>query len=85
MLLGSLFFPSSFVASGFDLLINYIGPSIFTIIIIIPYISIQIRRLNDIGKNPLWILINLIPIIGQAVLLFFFIEPSKEQKKIKDA
>ena len=48
----------------------------FSIVSIIPSISIQVRRLRDCGKNPLWILISLIPFIGGILLLIFYISPS---------
>jgi len=40
------------------------GFNIYGIICIIPQISMDIRRLRDIGKNWKWIFINLIPIFG---------------------
>lgn len=50
--------------------------TLFSIILIIPSISVTVRRLHDIGKSGWWVLINLIPIIGQIVLLVFTIKDS---------
>ena len=47
---------------------------------LIPSISIQVRRLRDATKNPLWILISFVPFIGGIVLLIFYLSPSKEKK-----
>ena len=51
---------------------------VVSIISLIPSISIQVRRLRDVGRNPLWILISLIPLIGGIILLIFYLSPSKE-------
>ncbi|MDN7244536.1 DUF805 domain-containing protein [Planococcus shenhongbingii] len=44
---------------------------LFSLLIIIPSLSVTIRRLHDIGKSGWWILIALIPIIGWIVLFIF--------------
>tara|TARA_B100000214_G_scaffold58062_1_gene37508 strand:- start:94 stop:744 length:651 start_codon:yes stop_codon:yes gene_type:complete len=49
---------------------------LISFISIIPGISIQIRRLRDIGKSPEWILLNFLPIIGPFLLLFWLAKPS---------
>ena len=41
--------------------------------LLIPIISLSIRRLHDIGKSGWWLLISLIPIIGALVLLYFYV------------
>ena len=40
---------------------------------IIPSISVSVRRLHDINKSGWWYLLNLVPLIGPLVLLFFAI------------
>lgn len=50
---------------------------IFALALIIPSIAIGVRRLHDIGKSGLWLLIGLIPLIGSLILLFFFVQKSK--------
>ncbi|MDC3119074.1 DUF805 domain-containing protein [Prochlorococcus sp. AH-716-K03] len=40
------------------------GFNLYGVICIVPQIAIDIRRLNDYGKNWKWIFINLIPILG---------------------
>lgn len=42
---------------------------IFLIAIIIPIISLTVRRLHDIGRSGCWIFIRLIPLIGGIWLL----------------
>lgn len=62
--------------------IFYILSIIYTIAIILPSLSVGIRRLHDIGKSGWWYLIILIPFIGAIVLFIFAIldsvpEPNK--------
>ena len=54
------------------------------LVIIIPFISIQVRRLRDVGLAPVLVLLNLIPIVN-LVLLFWYLQPSNsyDQNKLK--
>ena len=52
------------------------------VITLIPSLSLQIRRLRDISKNPLWILLGLIP-FGGIILLILYLRPSQEKKERK--
>jgi uncharacterized membrane protein YhaH (DUF805 family) len=38
----------------------------------IPALSVSIRRLHDIGQSGWWMLVNIIPLVGQLILLVFF-------------
>ena len=51
---------------------------IFLLVILIPYISLSVRRLHDTGQSGFLALIFLIPIIGWLILLFFCC-PDSEQ------
>ena len=51
---------------------------VFSIICLIPNISLQVRRLRDAAKNPWWILISFIPFLGGILLLVFYLSPSKK-------
>ena len=51
--------------------------SIWSIINIIPGLSIVIRRLHDIGKGWPWIFISLIPFVGGIILIVFMATASK--------
>ena len=50
--------------------------SIYSLAILIPSISVGVRRLHDTGKSGWWILIGLIPFIGTIVLIVFFVMDS---------
>ena len=45
------------------------------IINLIPSLSIQVRRLNDIGKEPAWVLLSFVPFIS-FLLIFWYAKPS---------
>lgn len=55
------------------------GPltGLFSLAVLLPFISVGIRRLHDIGKSGWWYLIGLVPLIGTLVLLYFFVQPSQ--------
>lgn len=44
---------------------------VFTLAIFLPVLSVQVRRLHDIGRTGWWVWISLIPLIGPIVLLVF--------------
>lgn len=44
---------------------------IFTLATFIPSLAVSFRRLHDIDKSGTWVLLNLIPCIGQIVLIVF--------------
>lgn len=46
--------------------------TIYSLAILIPSLALCFRRLHDIGKSGTWILIGLIPLIGEIILIVFF-------------
>ena len=61
-------------ANSLSRTISYI--SWFGLIInLIPSLSIQVRRLNDLGKDPGWVLLSFIPFIS-FILIFWYARPS---------
>lgn len=46
---------------------------LYCIVIIIPTISICVRRLHDIGKSGWWYWVSIIPYIGGVILLVFML------------
>lgn len=51
--------------------------TLFSLLIIIPGLSLTVRRLHDIGKSGWWVLIALIPLVGAIVLLVFTVKDSE--------
>ena len=54
--------------------------SLFLIFIFVVSLPLGIRRLHDIGKSTWFILIGLIPIVGQIILLVFFCKDSHKER-----
>lgn len=54
--------------------------TLYTIFIFCPNWAISIRRLHDAGLNTMWILVNLIPGIGQIIFFILMLAPSKYSK-----
>ncbi len=63
-----------------DLALGTLDPSvgvglfsgIFSLIILIPSISVGVRRLHDIDFSGWWMLLALVPLVGAIILLTFF-------------
>ncbi|MCM2679883.1 DUF805 domain-containing protein [Echinimonas agarilytica] len=52
--------------------------TIFTLLLLVPSISISARRLHDTGRTGWWQLIGLIPLVGMLVLIFFYCQDSDD-------
>jgi uncharacterized membrane protein YhaH (DUF805 family) len=68
------------VAIAANIVDAIIGVQIFSIVVslglLLPNISVSIRRLHDTDRSGWWILIGLIPLIGLIVLLVFYVQKS---------
>lgn len=53
--------------------------TLFSLVILIPSLSLLFRRLHDTGRSAAWILIALIPVIGGIVLFVFTVLDSQPQ------
>lgn len=45
---------------------------VLSLVCVIPSLAVGARRLHDTGRSGWWQLINLVPLIGLAVLIFWF-------------
>ena len=61
--------------------IGFIFYVIYLFAAFIPCISLQVRRLHDIGKSGWLLLLNFIPIIGPIVLLVWFCRSSESDNQ----
>ena len=52
---------------------------VYHILTILPNISVSIRRLHDTGRSGYYYLINLIPIVGNFIVLYYMLCDSQEQ------
>ncbi|MDJ0946647.1 MAG: DUF805 domain-containing protein [Kiloniellales bacterium] len=47
----------------------------FSAVTFLPSLALSVRRLHDTGRSGAWILIQLVPVVGAFVLLYFFVMP----------
>ena len=47
------------------------------LIFLIPNISVSVRRLHDVGKSGYYYFLNLIPIIGTLILIYYYLKDSE--------
>lgn len=46
---------------------------LYSLVVLIPYLAVTVRRLHDSGRTGWWLLIGLIPLLGPIVLLVFML------------
>lgn len=66
-------FIASFILELIDR-IAHIAPfltGIYALAVLLPSLAVAVRRLHDIGKSGWWLLIGLIPVIGDIILFVF--------------
>lgn len=56
---------------------NQLLRAVYTIFIFVPTVTLSVRRFHDIGKSGWWYLINLIPVLGFIIYLYFMCQPSQ--------
>ena len=49
---------------------------LWTVVILIPMLSLIVRRLHDVGKSGWWYLIGLVPLVGGILLIIWFCRDS---------
>lgn len=49
---------------------------LYSLALLLPNLSIGVRRLHDIGKSGWWLLVSLIPVLGAIYLIYLFCQPS---------
>ena len=50
----------------------------FLLFMLIPSVAVAVRRLHDTERSGWWVLLAFLPLIGQLVLLFFFVQEGDE-------
>lgn len=69
----------AFIAGLLDVLIgNTIVTPLYTLFVLVPGISVTVRRLHDVGKSGWFYFISLIPIIGAIWLFVLLCSDSQE-------
>ncbi|VAW75333.1 Integral membrane protein [hydrothermal vent metagenome] len=54
---------------------------LYSLVLLVPSISIAARRLHDTGRTGWWQLISLIPLIGIIVMIVFLVQDSQEDNE----
>jgi uncharacterized membrane protein YhaH (DUF805 family) len=57
----------------FGTVISYL----YSLAVLLPSLAVGARRLHDTGRSGWWLLIDFIPIVGQIVLIYFFVLDSQ--------
>src|ERR1700694_291507 len=52
---------------------------IYALAVLIPTLAVTVRRLHDTGRSGWWIFIQLVPIVGVFILLYFLVSDSKPE------
>ena len=47
--------------------------SLYPLAVLIPGFAVSVRRLHDTGRNGWWLLVNLVPVIGAIIFLYFMV------------
>jgi uncharacterized membrane protein YhaH (DUF805 family) len=55
--------------------------ALFYVATLLPHLAVGCRRLHDIDKSGWFLLLQLIPVIGWLILLYFFVQPGKEPNR----
>lgn len=50
---------------------------IFALVMLIPSISVTVRRLHDIDRSGWWTLLWIVPVIGWGVMIYWHCQPSE--------
>ena len=48
-----------------------------TLALLLPSLGVAVRRLHDVGRNGWWLLLQLVPLVGFLVLLYWNVQPSQ--------
>ena len=58
--------------------IVHLGPlaGLYSLAVLLPSLGLAVRRLHDIGKSGLWILVAFVPILGFIYLIYLYCQPS---------
>ncbi|MGB0697275.1 MAG: DUF805 domain-containing protein [Rhodospirillaceae bacterium] len=75
-------FPAAFISDFFGESIGGLVNLVIALGLMLPSLSVGVRRLHDIGKSGWWFLLWVIPIIGWIVLIVWWIKDSDPTENI---
>lgn len=56
-------------------LVASILQAVFALAVVLPSIAVGARRLHDIDRSGWWLLVGLVPLLGQLILIIWFVTP----------
>lgn len=59
---------------------SLIIPNIYSVLILVPAISLSVRRFHDIGVSGWWVLLFIIPYLGVGLTFFLALKNGKEEE-----
>ena len=66
------------IIMGVDNLDNGPVQSLLTIVLILPSLSVSVRRLHDVGRSGWWVCIPLVPILGILLFIYWALKPGED-------
>lgn len=57
--------------------LEYIVTGIINILLLLPGVGLSVRRLHDTNRSGWWVLINLVPVVGWIIFVFFAVTDSQ--------
>jgi uncharacterized membrane protein YhaH (DUF805 family) len=51
--------------------------TLYSLAVLVPSLAVSVRRLHDTGRSGWWVLVNVIPILGQIAYLAFLLQDSQ--------
>lgn len=57
--------------------VEYIVSGLCSLYLLLPGLGLSVRRMHDTGRSGWWILVNIIPVVGSLVFLYFAVQPSQ--------
>lgn len=61
-------------ADSIEIIQNSVVGGIFSLITLFPSLSVMVRRLHDTGRSGWWFWINLVPLVGWLIFLWFMLK-----------
>ncbi|WP_438464380.1 DUF805 domain-containing protein [Marinomonas sp. PE14-40] len=55
--------------------------ALYSLAMIVPSVSVLVRRLHDTSRTAWWLLLILIPVVGQLILLYFLVQDSHQDNE----
>lgn len=50
----------------------------YSLVVAVPTLAVVVRRLHDVGRSAWWLLIGVVPVLGQIVLFVFLVSRGED-------